>query len=115
MGRLGNLSRLKALQELELKGCDALDNEAILVIADLTELQECSLWYSGNISDVTPFKDLANLRHLDLAYTGVTDLSPLAHRPDLVVVVGGDQSDFSKKPLEAMTISRLMAEHPEFF
>ena len=57
------------------------------------------LYFSGNnVSDVSPLKDLANLKYLDLSDNSISDISPLKHLVKLEYLDLGDNATSDDLP-----------------
>ncbi len=68
------LENLTSLQNLYL---DSTYVQNIEYLKYLKNLRRIDLQYSSDVNDLTPLSDLIRLREINIAYTSVTDLSPL--------------------------------------
>ena len=69
------LSQLTFLDFLESN----INNNALPSIATLTQLEKLYLDYTPNITTIAPLVELPHLADLQLRYTGITDITPLAN------------------------------------
>ncbi|MDH4129475.1 MAG: leucine-rich repeat domain-containing protein, partial [Spirochaetota bacterium] len=94
-----SLKEMKNLKELELSVCK-IGN--LNPIKELVRLEFLILHRNKLLSDLSPLKNLDNLKYLDISYTNVSDLSPLKNLKNLKTIVIWDPKVKNFLPLKSL-------------
>ena len=103
---LEHLSAFQELRDLDLAGCDCVDDLSASVISALPELRRLGVAGCGKLTSVAFARSLKTLEFIDVSQTGVADLTLLGDLPSLREIIA------VKTPVRALPkqrLSRLLA------
>lgn len=83
--RIGNLSFLKDLRNLEILSISDTYVSNISFLKNLRNLRRLDMWRCW-VNDLTPMKDLNKLEQLSISYTDISDLTPIQGLKNLLIL-----------------------------